>query len=335
MNLRLTDFPSGWRAEAPTEDEGCAGIQKLSDRYGDDLLSHEDSQDFSQGENTTASSGAGLFADEATSSDALDYLEGSIQSDEFRKCLSDGVRQNAGSGVTVGDITVGQVSFPTFGDRSSAWEVVIPFEYHGLSVTAYIDAVYMRQANALADVVFTDTLSSFDEQERERLTGIVAERMNRAVGGSSPTTTAEESESEEGVAGVGDTLTLQGYEDGEQLDVTVTKVIDPAKAEKYFGPRRGRRFVAIDLVLENSGTVPYNDSPGNGATLIDAQDHGYEETLDESPSCHPLGSGVRIAPASKRAGCLVFEIPKSASPAVFQFALNSGFSEDTGEWQLR
>jgi hypothetical protein len=44
---------------------------------------------------------------------------------------------------------------------------------------------------------------------------------------------------------------------------------------------------------------------------------------------------VKIAPGSKRAGCLTFEIPKTANPGVFQFTLDSGFADETGEWQPR
>jgi hypothetical protein len=93
--------------------------------------------------------------------------------------------------------------------------------------------------------------------------------------------------------------------------------------------------VAIDLVLRNTGSSPYNDSPGNGAELIDTQDRGYTEAFNESPSCHHLGSSVRLASGAKRAGCLVFEVKKDAKPALFQFTMDSGFADETGEWVLR
>jgi hypothetical protein len=152
---------------------------------------------------------------------------------------------------------------------------------------------------------------------------------------SSEETATEETEADEGLASVGDTITLHGYEDGEQIAVTVTRLYDPAGAEQYFGPRRGRKYVAVDLVLKNAGTKAYSDSPGNGATLLDSRDHGYTETLSETTSCQSIGSSVKIASGSKRAGCLTFEIPKTAKPTVFQFTLDSGFADETGEWQLR
>jgi hypothetical protein len=162
------------------------------------------------------------------------------------------------------------------------------------------------------------------------------------TGGAAPTEatsseeiTTEGAEADQGLASVGDTITLHGYEDGEQIAVTVTRLYDPAGAEQYFGPRRGRKYVAVDVVLKNTGAKAYNDSPANGATLLDTDDHGYTDNLSETTSCQAIGSSVKIAPGSKRAGCLTFEIPKNAKPKVFQFTLDSGFADETGEWQLR
>lgn len=163
--------------------------------------------------------------------------------------------------------------------------------------------------------------------------------VTETVEGAAGTTTAEvettTEEADSAVAGIGDTITVHGYEDGEELTVTVKRLIDPAKAEQYFGPRRGQKFVAVDLVLRNTGSVAYNDSPGNGAELVDNRDHGYNESLYDSPSCHSIGSSVKIAPGSKRAGCIIFEVSKKGTPALFQFTMDSGFADETGEWKLR
>jgi hypothetical protein len=67
--------------------------------------------------------------------------------------------------------------------------------------------------------------------------------------------TSTEEPSDQGLAGIGDTITLRGYEEGTEVAVTVYR--------------------------------------------------------------HEL------------------EVPKNATPAVFQFALESGFADETGEWQLR
>jgi hypothetical protein len=68
--------------------------------------------------------------------------------------------------------------------------------------------------------------------------------------------TSTEEPSDQGLAGIGDTITLRGYEEGTEVAVTVTHLIDPAQAEQYFGPKRGHKYVAVDLVLKNAGTRP-------------------------------------------------------------------------------
>jgi hypothetical protein len=179
MLLRLKDFPTGWRADAPGDEEGCAGIEKLRDRYI--VLAKAESDDFARGDSTEAASSAGIFGDEAQARDALNYLEGSVQSERFRDCLNDSLRKDARLGVTFGDVRVGQASFPALGDRSSAWEIVVPFETQGISESAYIDAVFIRRGTALGIVFFSDVFSPFDEQMREHLVRLVDERMKDAV----------------------------------------------------------------------------------------------------------------------------------------------------------
>jgi hypothetical protein len=179
MLLRLSDFPTGWRAGPADEEEGCAGVGKLSDRY--DVLAKAKSKDFASGNATSASSSAGVVADSETARAALNYLEASIQSDAFRDCLNDYLGEQNDEDVTFGKVEIAQVSFPVLGDRSSAWEVVVPVEARGLSVTAYVDVVYIRARSALSVIVFSDVFSPFDTEMRERLARAVAKRMDAAA----------------------------------------------------------------------------------------------------------------------------------------------------------
>jgi hypothetical protein len=57
---------------------------------------------------------------------------------------------------------------------------------------------------------------------------------------------------------VGDTLSLTGFQDEEKLDITVTKVVDPAQAEhSIFGPSSGKRLAAVQFRMKNTGAVEY------------------------------------------------------------------------------
>ena len=132
-------------------------------------------------------------------------------------------------------------------------------------------------------------------------------------------------------AGVGDALTLHSNDEGVEMSVTVTKVIDPAKAPNLFGPDKGNRFVAIEIRLENAGSAVYSDSPGNGAVVIDTGDHEYDATiggLDQE-----LGS-TKIGLGDTRVGLIVFEVPEESKLRTFQLTLDSGFGPETGQWGL-
>jgi hypothetical protein len=179
MLLRLSDFPTGWRAQPASDEEGCAGIEEVTEKF--DALGKAESDDFVQGEATQAGSQAALFGDEKAAMDVLNYVEETIQSEEFRDCINDYLREQADEDVTFDEVQVGQVSFPSFGDRSSAWQVVIPAKSEGLSLTVYLDAVYIAQSSAVSALLFLDFLTPFDEQLRTDLARTVARRMDEAV----------------------------------------------------------------------------------------------------------------------------------------------------------
>jgi hypothetical protein len=86
------------------------------------------------------------------------------------------------------------------------------------------------------------------------------------------------------------------------------------------------------VILTNSGTKTYTDSPLTGAALIDDRLHRYDADLTD-----PVGPGfgsVKIAPGDKRAGYITFEVGDGRAPSIFQFKLDSGFGRQTGLWSL-
>lgn len=137
-------------------------------------------------------------------------------------------------------------------------------------------------------------------------------------------------------AGIGDTITLKSNEDDLKLEVTLVKVVASAKPKDDFTvPEPGERFAAIQIRLKNVGSTTYDDSPGNGAKLIDSEDQQYDETMGEITHGPSIGSSVTLAPGGSRKGYLIFSVPKKAEIAMFQFALDSGFGPQTGEWLLK
>lgn len=136
------------------------------------------------------------------------------------------------------------------------------------------------------------------------------------------------------VARVGDTLTLSGNEDGLRLAVKVLEVIDPVGVGQFDQPDAGNRYIGVRVRLTNAGTASYSDSPSNGAKLIDDQDEQQDGSLISGECDSDFGASTKIAPGSSRVGCLPFELNASRDPATFQFALESGFGDENGEWDI-
>lgn len=160
-----------------------------------------------------------------------------------------------------------------------------------------------------------------------------------------PTETAAELNAEETLAEgaaylasqpsqVGGSITLAGNTDGASVQVTLLAIRDPARStNQYIKPAAGKRYVGVRLRLKNTGGVVYDDSPSNGAALVDTQDQSFSGGFFDAVE-PPLGS-PKIRAGDQRAGWLTFEVPKASKLRTFQFSLDSGFGPETGEWALR
>lgn len=132
-------------------------------------------------------------------------------------------------------------------------------------------------------------------------------------------------------ARVGDSLTLDGTD--VRMRVTVLDVIDPVSGGNFDEPNG--RFVGVRLRLTNVGDQSYSDSPSNGATLVTRGDEQADPTLLTDGDCSSsFSSMAKIAPGSSRVGCIAFDVPSGVGPKTFQFTLNSGFGDQTGEWRV-
>lgn len=135
-------------------------------------------------------------------------------------------------------------------------------------------------------------------------------------------------------ATIGDSLTLSGTDPGEQVKVTLVKVLpDAAPADNFSSPDAGKRFYAAQFRLNITGSKTYSDSPDNSAKLTDSQGQSYDSWIQDVAGCQAFSSGLNIAPGGTGLGCVTFEIPQSAKITQVQFTLDSGFADDTGQWK--
>lgn len=137
-------------------------------------------------------------------------------------------------------------------------------------------------------------------------------------------------------AAVGDTLTLKGIEDGEQLDVTLKQWLPTAKPDSEWDtPQDGKRWAAGQFELVNTGSTVYSDSPANGAKAADSQGQRFDSWFGEISAGPGMSSDVSLPKGEKALGWIVFEVPKDSKIVSVQFAMNSGFSNQTGQWSVK
>jgi preprotein translocase subunit SecG len=137
-------------------------------------------------------------------------------------------------------------------------------------------------------------------------------------------------------AKVGSAIILKGNgSEGSQVTVTVVKIVDPTKSSNEFStPTPGSRYVAVQFLITNTGTVPYSDSPSNGAKLADVQGQQFTSTYTAGITAGvEMPASVKLTPGGKALGYITFEVPKASKVATVQFGMDSGFA-DTGEWSV-
>jgi hypothetical protein len=139
------------------------------------------------------------------------------------------------------------------------------------------------------------------------------------------------------LAKLGDTITLSGTSNKERMAVTPTKVLDPLPVGSFDKPLNPKsRFVGVLVTLKSVGSKTYNDSPGNGATLVTADSQQGDSTIvSEGPCSGQFSANANISPGSELRGCIPFEVPGKKPVAKFQFTLESGFGPQSGEWAVK
>jgi hypothetical protein len=136
-------------------------------------------------------------------------------------------------------------------------------------------------------------------------------------------------------ARIGSAITLSGNDTGEQTAVTVTRVIATARpADQFNAAAAGKRLYAVQFRLRDNGRAAYSDAPSNGATVVDSTGQSYDSSLDDAAGCPSFATPETIGAGASGLGCVVFEVPKSATITQVQFTLDSGMGPETGQWTV-
>lgn len=103
--------------------------------------------------------------------------------------------------------------------------------------------------------------------------------------------------------------------------VTLNKIVDPAQStNEFIKPDEGKRFVLLQVLIENAGT---SGITSGSWVLRDQNDFEYE--ADIAPvgfaEGEPLGF-FELGPGAKKQGIVVFEIPQDAQVRFVKFDPN-------------
>jgi hypothetical protein len=198
--LELTDLPPGWRASDPDErddadlDECSAVDLSRFTKVGD-----ADSQDFSMGDNSEISSKVSIYATNEEAKEVLDLGAGVLTDQSQAECFGDSFEEELQNDpdtdqFEVGDAEVGELSFtpPTGVEESRAFQVVLPVEAEGASVDVVLEAVVLRQGNALVTLLTVGADDPLNPSVRDALAQVLAGKMVEAEGPSGGSTTTPE-----------------------------------------------------------------------------------------------------------------------------------------------
>ena len=137
-------------------------------------------------------------------------------------------------------------------------------------------------------------------------------------------------------ATTGDTIVIAGSTSGDQLSVTVEKVVDPDSSNDGFStPPAGDRYVSVQFQIVNSGTGSYPDDPLADISAKDSSGQNMnEDYLSSTTAGAQMSSSVNLAPGDKALGFVTFDVPTGDKIAQVQYALNEGIYGNSGEWQV-
>jgi hypothetical protein len=189
MLLNLSDFPDGWRADEPAEEDEEAD-EAFRECVGADfssftVIGDAQSDGFAMGETATASSETQVFESEQMAAEAVAEFAEALDGEEVDTCMTNWLAEFEDEEVEITGAEVGELSFtaPPGIDDANAWQVDVTIEgkagsqAEGLSVSAYVDIVQLRNGDATAEVTTTDVATPFDPELRDQLVAAVAGHM--------------------------------------------------------------------------------------------------------------------------------------------------------------
>ncbi|MCC3776114.1 DUF4352 domain-containing protein [Streptomyces sp. UNOB3_S3] len=134
---------------------------------------------------------------------------------------------------------------------------------------------------------------------------------------------------------VGNTVTIKA-KNGAQIAVTLKNFADPAQSDnKFMKPSAGKRWVAAQLEIVNTGKEVYDDSPANGVKVTDEGGQAYTHSIGSTTAGANMPATVKLTAGQKALGYVVVSMPETAKVKTISFTPDSGFAKETAEWTIK
>ena len=132
-------------------------------------------------------------------------------------------------------------------------------------------------------------------------------------------------------------VSLTNSLNNEKIEITVTKVVDPAVSRPGAGtPDPGDRFVAVQYEIHNVGKLPYDgDTAQMAAILVDRRGQQFKPVfVQPKTSAGPnLPDSFNVVPGQQLLGNVIFELPDASLPGQAQWNMGMGFG-GTAMWNI-
>lgn len=200
--LTVSDAPAGWSTSKADDSDDPADSDKFETQLSDCLHAppgligdkdtpdsvHADSPEFDAPDGNssvseTVSVGRTSHVDQmfallkqANATDCFTTTVGGLMKQEFDSSDDPDLKQ-----AKLGDVSVGQLNAGHYGDDTVAMRVTVPFEVSGLSMSVYLDEVYIRHANSVADLELQGTGSPVDTQTAAKFAQLATKKLTQGT----------------------------------------------------------------------------------------------------------------------------------------------------------
>jgi hypothetical protein len=126
-------------------------------------------------------------------------------------------------------------------------------------------------------------------------------------------------------------LTISLSSEDEELDVQLVAFEHPVATSELEALDSGEHYVVVELMLKNTSSNVYNDSPDESAVLIGQNDAQIESNvLVNGP--HASSGSLTMPPGARRHVFVAFQVLNDTQAKLLQFTLDSGFADHAGQW---